>query len=631
MKGPNQLDVTARGRAASPRSDLLAVPTGTSTEAGLRHNIHVGVQYLEAWLRGTGCVPLYNLMEDAATAEISRAQVWQWIHHRATLDDGRAVTAELFRRASPRRCTALREAPRGGALRRGALRRRHRALRAASPPRRCSTISSPCRPTRSSPRAPRRHPVAPRHRPQGKPTRAQRDTPPGAPHETTRQKEHPHVRSARLAARSRTATAASTASDAEPITKEPLTGRWDGIVRPYGAEDVAVCAARTAIEHTLADLGARRLWHLLKTEPYVDALGALTGNQAVQRSGPGSRRSTCRAGRWPPTTTRPRPDVPRPEPLPREQRAGRGPRINNALLRADQIEHAEGKAAPSWLVPIVADAEAGFGGPLNAFELMKAMIEAGAAGVHFEDQLASEKKCGHMGGKVLVPTSPVRPHAGRRAPRRRRVGVPTVLVARTDADSAKLLTRDIDPRDRAFLTGERTQRGLLRDQERRGDRHRARPRLRALRRHALVRDLDAGPRRGQGASPRASTPSSRASCSPTTARRRSTGRSTSTTPPSPSSSASSAPWATSSSSSRWPASTPSTTGCSSSPATMAGPRHGGVLRAAAARVRRGGAGYTATRHQREVGTGYFDQVAQVVSGGLASTLALAESTEAAQF
>jgi isocitrate lyase len=229
--------------------------------------------------------------------------------------------------------------------------------------------------------------------------------------------------------------------------------RFEGIVRPYPQADVDRLRGSIRISYTLAEMGARRLWELLHTEDYVNALGALTGNQAVQMVRAGLKAiylsgwqvaaDANTAGQmYPDQSLYPVDSVPT---VVR--------RVNQALRRADQIEHAEGKSGHYWMAPIVADAEAGFGGPLNAFELMKAMIEAGAAGVHFEDQLASEKKCGHMGGKVLVPTSQfIRTLVAARLAADV-CDVPTLLVARTDADSAKLLTSDIDPRDRAFMNG----------------------------------------------------------------------------------------------------------------------------------------------------------------------------------
>ena len=233
-------------------------------------------------------------------------------------------------------------------------------------------------------------------------------------------------------------------------------------------------------------------------------------------------------------------------------------------MRADQIDWAEGQNGTHWFAPIVADAEAGFGGPLNAYELMKSMIEAGAAGVHYEDQLSSEKKCGHLGGKVLVPTHAVRPHAERGAARGRRPATCRRARRAHRRARAALLTSDVDEYDREFVTGERTAEGFFRDPRRHRRRDLARPRVRAVRRPRLVRDLDAGPRRGEGVrrrDPRASSP---ASCSRTTARRRSTGASISTTSRSRRSRSSSTTGATASSSSRSPASTRSTPRCSSS-------------------------------------------------------------------
>src|SRR3954467_6327274 len=235
--------------------------------------------------------------------------------------------------------------------------------------------------------------------------------------------------------------------------------RWKGVVRNYSADDVVRLRGSLQVEHTLAKRGAEKLWDLVNNEPFVNALGALTGNQAMQQVKAGLKSiylsgwqvagdANIAGETYPDQSLYPSNSVPQ---IVR--------RINNALIRADQIAWAEGDDT-DYLVPIVADAEAGFGGALNAFELMRLMIEAGAAGVHFEDQLAAEKKCGHLGGKVLVPTSQfVRTlQAARLAADV--AGVPTVLVARTDALSATLLTSDIDPRDAEFTTGERTQEGF---------------------------------------------------------------------------------------------------------------------------------------------------------------------------
>src|SRR5690348_7198872 len=240
--------------------------------------------------------------------------------------------------------------------------------------------------------------------------------------------------------------------------RAPHGDRWDGIERPYSPEEVEQLRGSVVVEHTLARLGAERLWKLLQTEDFVPSLGALSGNQAVQMVKAGlpaiyvsgwqvAADANLAGHTYPDQSLYPANSVPQ---VVR--------RINNALLRADQITWAEetADAPPDWLVPIVADAEAGFGGVLNAFELMRGMIAAGAAGVHWEDQLASEKKCGHLGGKVLVPTGQHIKTLNAARLAADVCGVPSVIVARTDAHSASLLTTDVDERDRPFTTGERT-------------------------------------------------------------------------------------------------------------------------------------------------------------------------------
>jgi len=249
---------------------------------------------------------------------------------------------------------------------------------------------------------------------------------------------------------------------AEQLQRDWTTNpRWSGIVRNYGAEDVVRLRGSVHIEHSLARLGAEKLWKSLHEQPFVNALGALTGNQAMQQVKAGLKAiylsgwqvaadANVAGEMYPDQSLYPANSVPQVV-----------KRINNTLLRADQIAHAEGNDEVDYLQPIVADAEAGFGGVLNAFELMKAMIEAGAAGVHFEDQLASVKKCGHMGGKVLVPTREAieKLNAARLAADV--CGVPTLIVARTDAEAADLLTSDIDDNDKPFCTGERTPEGFF--------------------------------------------------------------------------------------------------------------------------------------------------------------------------
>lgn len=245
----------------------------------------------------------------------------------------------------------------------------------------------------------------------------------------------------------------------EQITNAPQ-GRFDGVERSYTMEDVERLRGSFQVEHTLARKGADLLWKRLHEEPYINALGALTGNQAMQMVRAGLKAIylsgwQVAADNNTSGTTYPDQSL---------YAVNSGPelvrRINNTLMRADQIQHMEGEGDTEWMAPIVADAEAGFGGALNAFELMKAYINAGASGVHFEDQLASEKKCGHMGGKVLIP---VRQHIDTLNAARLAAdveGVHTLVVARTDAESAKLITSDVDERDKPFLTGERTAEGF---------------------------------------------------------------------------------------------------------------------------------------------------------------------------
>ncbi len=239
--------------------------------------------------------------------------------------------------------------------------------------------------------------------------------------------------------------------------------RWEGIERTYSAEDVIKLRGSVQEEHTLARLGAERLWHLLHTEDYVHTLGALTGNQAVQQVKAGLQAIYLSGWQVAADANLGGQTYPDQSLYPANSVPAVVRRINNALLRADQITWSEGRTdSPHWLAPIVADAEAGFGGVLNAFELMKGMIAAGAAGVHWEDQLASEKKCGHLGGKVLVPTGQHIKTLNAARLAADVAGVPSLIIARTDAQAATLLTSDVDPRDQEFTTGERTAEGFYR-------------------------------------------------------------------------------------------------------------------------------------------------------------------------
>ena len=237
--------------------------------------------------------------------------------------------------------------------------------------------------------------------------------------------------------------------------------RWSGIERRYGAEDVLRLQGSVVAEHTLARLGAERLWRELQGEEPTMALGTLTGGQAVQAARAGLRALYCSGWQVAADGNAAGEMYPDQSLYPVNSVPALVERLNNALARLDQVESLEGRGGAHWYLPIVADAEAGFGGALNVFELMKAMIRAGAAGVHFEDQLSSEKKCGHLGGKVLIPTQQAVRHLVAARLAADVCDVPTILVARTDANAAKLVTSDVDPVDRRFLTGERTPEGFF--------------------------------------------------------------------------------------------------------------------------------------------------------------------------
>lgn len=406
--------------------------------------------------------------------------------------------------------------------------------------------------------------------------------------------------------------------------------RWAGVERPFSPEQVKKLRGSVQIHHTLARHGAERLWKLLETEPYVNSLGALTGNQAMQQVKAGLKAiylsgwqvaadANLAGQMYPDQSLYPIDSVP-----------AVVRRINQTLMRADQIHHAEGDDSVHWLAPIVADAEAGFGGPLHAYELMKAMITAGAAGVHFEDQLASEKKCGHLGGKVLVPTRQFVQTLVSARLAADVEGVPTLVVARTDANSAKLMTSDVDPYDHQYMTGERTAEGFFRIT---GGLDVAIQRGLAYAPYAdlvwcetSTPDLDEARRFAEAIHGRFPNQKLAYNCSP---------------------------------SFNWAAKLDAATiakfqrelgamGYKFQFVTLAGfhALNHSMFQLAGDYRERGMAayselqqaefaaesqGYTATRHQREVGTGYFDAVREVITGGTASTSAMAESTESAQF
>jgi isocitrate lyase len=409
-----------------------------------------------------------------------------------------------------------------------------------------------------------------------------------------------------------------------------LDSRWNGVVRTYSAEDVIKLRGSVDIEYTLARRGAEKLWKLVNEENYVNALGALTGNQAVQQVKAGLKAiylsgwqvaadANLSGHMYPDQSLYPANSVPNVV-----------KKINQALQRADQIHHSEGDNTIDWFAPIVADAEAGFGGQLNVFELMKAMIEAGAAAVHFEDQLSSEKKCGHLGGKVLLPTQTAVRNLVAARLAADVMGVPTLVVARTDANAADLITSDVDAYDAPFITGERTPEGFFR--------------VKAGLDQAIARglayapyadlvwcetsepDLDEARRFAEAIHEKFPGKLLAYNCSP---------------------------------SFNWKKKLDDVTiatfqeelgkmGYKFQFVTLAGfhALNHSMFELARGYKDRGMAayselqeaefaseenGYTATRHQREVGTGYFDQVSMVITGGTSSTTALKGSTEEAQF
>jgi len=407
--------------------------------------------------------------------------------------------------------------------------------------------------------------------------------------------------------------------------------RWEGIERLYAEEDVERLRGSVQVEHTLARLGAERLWELLQEEPYVAALGALTGGQAVQMVKAGLQAIYLSGWQVAADANLAGQTFPDQSLYPSNSAPALVRRLNAALLRADQIEHAEGNGnGRRWLAPIVADAEAGFGGPLQAFELMRTMIEAGAAGVHFEDQLASEKKCGHLGGKVLVPTGQfVRTLSAARLAADV-CGVPTLLVARTDALSATLLTSDVDERDHGFLTGDRTPEGYFRVE---GGLESSIARGLA---YAPFADLiwcetskpDLGEAREFAEAIHERFPGKLLAynCSPSFNWRRHL------------SDEEIAGFQQELGALGYRFQFITLAGFHALNASMFELARGYAAEGMTAYVRLQerefeleAEGYTATRHQREVGAGWFDLVAQAVSGGESSTLALEGSTEEAQF
>jgi len=418
------------------------------------------------------------------------------------------------------------------------------------------------------------------------------------------------------------------------IVPNAADDRFDGITREYSPEDVLKLRGSVLVQQTLAERGANSLWELLKTEPYINALGAMSGNQAMQQVRAGLKAiylsgwqvaadANVAGAMYPDQSLYP---------------ANSGPelakKINRALQRADQVEVSEGDCQRDWFAPIVADAEAGFGGPLNCFEIMKAYIEAGVAGVHFEDQLASEKKCGHLGGKVLIPTQAHERNLISARLAADVMGVPTLTIARTDAESAKLITSDIDERDHPFIDFDagRTPEGFYRIKEDVGVDHCIARGLEYAKYADLLwwetstPNLEDAKRFADAIQAKYPGKMMAYNCSP---------------------------------SFNWEAKLDRETiakyqkelgamGYKFQFVTLAGfhSLNHGMFELARGYKDRGMAayselqqaefaseenGYTATRHQREVGTGYFDKVSLAITGGKSSTTAMGESTESAQF
>ena len=408
------------------------------------------------------------------------------------------------------------------------------------------------------------------------------------------------------------------------------SARWEGIRRDYSGQDVDRLRGSVHVEHTLARRGAERLWQLLTSEDYIAALGAVTGNQAVQMVKGGLKAIYVSGWQVAGDSNLSEQVYPDQSLYPSNSGPALVRRINNALRRADQIEHLEGAGRREWVVPIVADAEAGFGGPLNAYELMKQMIEAGVAGVHFEDQLTSEKKCGHMGGKVLVPTSQ---HVRTLTAARLAAdvsGVPTLVVARTDSLGAALLTSDIDERDRAFLTGERSSEGF----------YVIKPGLESAISRSLAYapycdlmwmetstpDLDEARAYAEAIHRHYPGKLLAYNCSPSFNWRRHLDDATI------------AKFQRELGAMGYKFQFVTLAGFHALNSSMFSLAHGYAAEGMSAYVglqqEEFGlepAGYTATKHQREVGASYFDEVARVIAGGSSSTLALEGSTEEEQF
>lgn len=413
----NQLNYIDENLPEHP--SLIMEGTGPRTLNGLKTNIQVAIAYLVGMEKGLGCVSHNNLMEDLATLEISRAQVWQWKNYKIELDTKEIVTNELIKEIFLKEQEIfLMEILNDHVLSQKERIEELRILQTA--------------------------------------------TTKGSELFTADKLEPFLTTTSYLETNTHTERRLQMQETSKMQTLWEKDERWKGIKRDYSPAEVLKLRGSYRIEHSIARLGSENLWKLLHEENYINALGALTGNQAIQQVKAGLKAiylsgwqvaadANLAGEMYPDQSLYPSDSVPNVV-----------KKINQALIRADQVESAEGNVSRDWLAPIVADAEAGFGGTLNAFELMKQMIAAGAAGVHFEDQLASEKKCGHLGGKVLVPTSEFIKKLTAARLAADVMDVPTLVIARTDAQAATLLTSNIDPYDHKFITGERTPEGFFR-------------------------------------------------------------------------------------------------------------------------------------------------------------------------
>ena len=639
---PNQKERLRDDVEVAPEQLLdLRVPGGRITTQGVRTNVDVALQYLDAWLRGAGAVAIHNLMEDAATAEISRAQLWQWIRHGAALAEGGQVTRELYRAIRERELAAL-EGARGDLPSRladaaallDALVLGERFEEFLTIP--AYPMLEGAAPSGGAPIITERGEARMAEQ-QGAPggTTTHRGASNGASHapDGARHGTAGAVGGGGRGRGDRPDFAAEVAALEARWRDEPT---WAGIRRDYSAADVVRLRGSVRVEQTLARLGAERLRTLLAERPYVHTFGALTGSQAVQMVRAGLEAIYLSGWQVAADGNLAKQTYPDQSIYPVNSVPALVRRLNNALLRADQIEWSEGACegrgdgARHWNVPIVADAEAGFGGPIHAYELTRSMIEAGAAGVHFEDQLAAEKKCGHMGGKVLVPTQQhVRTLSAARLAADV-LDVPTVIVARTDALAATLITSDIDERDRPFTTGDRTPEGYFV----------TRPSLEAAIARGLAYapyadliwcetgtpDLDEARRFAEAIHDHAPGKLLAYNCSPSFNWRRNLDQATIATFQQEL----------------------AAMGYRFQFITLAGWHLINLETFELARAYRDVGmpayvevqdrefarevdGYTATKHQREAGTGYFDLVLTTATAGQASTGALAGSTEAEQF